>query len=166
MKTAIISDIHDNIPNLTKVLNWLKTNGIETVYCCGDLGSEQTFDFLAKNFTGQIYLVLGNMDNGYIDYEKIKDKYDQVIVGHNELIIDTDLGKVLLVHEPKNYRAHLGNENIKFIYHGHTHKPWLEQQYKKIILCPGNIANQFYAPSFAIWDLIENKFKLIQVNTL
>jgi len=166
MKIIIISDIHDNIPNLIKTLAWAKQNSIDTIFCCGDLGSEATFDHLAKNFTGQIYAVLGNMDTGYVDYEKIKNKYNNVVIGHNELIIDIDLGKILLVHEPKSYRAHLTNENIKYIFHGHTHKPWLEHQFKKTILCPGNLANQFFAPGFAYWDTEVNKFKLIQVNTL
>ena len=37
MKIAIISDTHDNVPNLEKFLAWAKENKIEQIIHCGDL---------------------------------------------------------------------------------------------------------------------------------
>ena len=37
MLIAIISDIHDNLVNLTKCLNWCNANKIKTIICCGDI---------------------------------------------------------------------------------------------------------------------------------
>ena len=61
MQLAIISDVHDNLANLTKVLNFLKKSGLNFLVCCGDIGNLETISYLAKNFSGQIYLAFGNI---------------------------------------------------------------------------------------------------------
>ena len=59
MKIAIISDVHDNIPNLKKVLDYCASNKIEKIICCGDLASLETLDYLNDNFTKEeIYRVM------------------------------------------------------------------------------------------------------------
>ena len=63
MRTAIISDIHNNEANLKKVLDYCKNNRIKTILCCGDLASLETLDFLNDNFPGTIHYAFGNMDN-------------------------------------------------------------------------------------------------------
>ncbi|MCK4745114.1 metallophosphoesterase family protein, partial [Candidatus Parcubacteria bacterium] len=50
MKVAIISDIHDNIPNLKKGLAYCAENNIEKIFCCGDVTNSETLKFLADNF--------------------------------------------------------------------------------------------------------------------
>ena len=42
MLIAIISDIHDNIPNLKKVLDYCRENKVEKIICCGDLATLET----------------------------------------------------------------------------------------------------------------------------
>ena len=62
MKIAIISDIHDNLVNLKKCLDWCGQNGAEAVICCGDVTNGETLAFLRDNFRGPIHLVRGNME--------------------------------------------------------------------------------------------------------
>jgi putative phosphoesterase len=66
MLIAIISDIHDNIPNLKKALDYCMLNKIEKIICCGDLASLETLDFLNDNFGGEIFYTFGNMDNDFL----------------------------------------------------------------------------------------------------
>ncbi len=62
MKIAIISDIHDNLVNLKKCLNWCADENIESLVCCGDITNSETLNYLANNFRGQIYLAKGNVE--------------------------------------------------------------------------------------------------------
>src|ERR1035441_7663655 len=76
MLIAIISDIHDNIPNLKKVLDYCAQNSVEKIICCGDLASQETLDFLCDNFSGEIFFTFGNMDSEHREgYIKINSDY-------------------------------------------------------------------------------------------
>ena len=166
MKVAIISDIHDNLSNLDKVLNYLKNNCISHLICCGDVGTEKTLKYLINNFKGKLWCVFGNTDKDHVDYEKIKNKF-------KEVGLFKKLGKfivanktILIVHEPQQYQEYLEDKSINYVFYGHTHKPWQEIKHNKVILNPGNVTNQRYVPSFAIWDVDSGKFELVQINQL
>ena len=48
MKIAIISDVHNNFHNLTKVLKDVKKRGVEQIIFLGDFGSNGIARFLAN----------------------------------------------------------------------------------------------------------------------
>lgn len=167
MKIAIISDIHDNLPNLEKVLQYCQENNIKKIICCGDFGTERTYNKLAE-FKGEIFSVLGNMDEGYVEYNKIKDKYLHCRVW--ELIGKISVGslKIGFTHKPEDafLMINEAKEKFDFVFYGHTHKPW-EQVFNGVkMVNPGNVANQFYSPSFAILETNGQKLKLITINNL
>lgn len=60
MRIAILSDIHDHIPNLRVALSRLE--GVEALICCGDLCSPFIVNELAAGFRGAIHIVFGNND--------------------------------------------------------------------------------------------------------
>jgi putative phosphoesterase len=186
MKIAIISDIHDNILNLKKVLDYCVQNKIEKIICCGDLASLETLDFLNDNFAGEIFFVFGNMDNDYLKnypFENNQYKNTKIFKDFGETEIDGN--KVAFTHFPRRAKelclsceseAALESESRKydFVFYGHTHKPFVsfvettaDQGKKKCkMLNPGNVANQIYPPTFAIWKTEENKFEPIRINEL
>lgn len=59
MRIAIISDIHDNLWNLSEALNAIKD--ADALICCGDLCSPFVVDELTK-FNKDIHIVFGNND--------------------------------------------------------------------------------------------------------
>ncbi len=61
MKFLVISDIHDNLVNLEKCLNWGRAREINDAICCGDVVNAETLANLAENFN-IIYLVRGNLE--------------------------------------------------------------------------------------------------------
>ena len=181
MLIAIISDIHDNIPNLTKVLDYCRGNKIEKIICCGDLASIETLDFLNNNFSGEIFFVFGNMDNAYLkNYPFKNDQYKNTKIfkdfGEAKITPDTQgtkspIGdlvpkKVAFVHFPEEAKRLCESGKYDFVFHGHTHKPWTEIINNCTLLNPGNVANQIYTPTFAIWNTSDNSFKLIRINEL
>lgn len=62
MRVAILSDIHDNVWNLQRALDWISGNDIEAVILCGDLCSPFVLGMVQNAFPGPIHLVFGNND--------------------------------------------------------------------------------------------------------
>jgi len=182
MKIAIISDIHDNIPNLKKVLDYCNdkisaSRRIEKIICCGDLASLETLDYLNDHFAGEIFFVFGNMDNGYLkNYPFVDNQYKNTkifkdfgeIEVENNPVKSSNHGarKIAFVHFQKEAIELCHTGNYDFVFHGHTHKPWTEIINNCTLLNPGNVANQIFPPTFATWDIKQNKFDLIRINEL
>lgn len=167
MKIAIISDVHDNIPNLKKVLDYCAQNSVEKIICCGDLASLETLDYLNDNFAGEIFFVFGNMDNDYLrNYLFENDQYKNTKIFKDFGEIEIKKRKIAFVHFQREAMGLCNTGNYNFVFHGDTHKPWTEIINNCTLLNPGNVANQYYPPTFAIWNIDQNKFDLIRINEL
>jgi putative phosphoesterase len=167
MKIAIISDIHDNLPNLKKVLDYCNAHKIEKIICCGDLATIETLDFLNDNFKGEIFSTYGNMDQGHVaNYPFSGNKYKHTEIFHDFGQTEIADKKVAFVHFPEVAKTLCESGKYAFVFHGHTHKPWTELINNCTLLNPGNVANQYYPPTFAIWNISDNSFKLIRINEL
>lgn len=167
MNIAIISDIHDNLPNLKKVLDYCAQNKIEKIICCGDLGEMETLDFLNDNFSGEIFFAFGNMDQGHVaDYTFSGNEYrnTKIFTEFGSAVFDNI--RTAFVHYPAVAHRLCETDNYDVIFYGHTHKPWTEKLNHCILLNPGNVANQHYPPTFAIWNTTDNSFKLVRINEL
>lgn len=167
MLIAIISDTHDNIPNLKKVLDYCTQNEIEKIICCGDLATIETLDFLNDNFSGEIFFVFGNMDQGHIaDYPFENNSYKHTKIFKDFGEIEIEGKRIAFVHFPDAAKQLCESGKYDFVFHGHTHKPWTEVINNCTLLNPGNVANQIYHPTFALWNTDNNKFDLIRINDI
>jgi uncharacterized protein len=157
MKIAIISDIHDNIINLEKCLEWCRDEKIEKIICCGDVTNAETVNFLSKNFQGEIYMIRGNMEI-YKDEEIIDIKNIKYLDRFN--IINLDGKNIGLCHEPFfiDQVSKLGDCEI--IFYGHTHKPWINERGKMKIVNPGTLGGVFQKATFAYWETGEGTLEL------
>lgn len=167
MLIAIISDIHDNIPNLDKVLGYCRQNKIKKIICCGDLATIETLDNLNENFSGEILFAFGNMDQGHVaDYNFPKNEYlnTKIFPEFGSIIVEKT--RAAFVHYPDVAKRLCETGDYDYVFYGHTHKPWTEKIESCVLLNPGNVANQYYPPTFAIWDTKKNSFKLIRINEL
>ncbi len=173
MKLAIISDIHDNLPNLKKVLAYCRENKIEKLIHCGDLAEIETLDFIIANFDGDIFWTFGNMDlehSATYPFSDGKYKNIQIFSRHGEVEIANH--RMAFVHYQDYAKRLCEDGRFDFVFYGHTHKPWTEkiisEQNGKVceMLNPGNVANQHYPPTFAVWDSLSDQFSLIRVNEL
>jgi putative phosphoesterase len=181
MKVLVVADIHDNLPNLKKCLAFCSKNKITIMICCGDVANSETLEFIAANFSGNIYLVRGNME--IYDEAEIK-AYENIKYLGRYGRAEIDNKKIGICHEPA-YIDHLINlclsekisseEKINsgcdIIFYGHTHKPWsslmaiknnsLGKNEKKILTVnPGTLSGTFSRPTFAVWDTKTNNMEL------
>lgn len=165
-KIAITSDIHNNLANLKKVLDYCASNKVRTIICCGDLANVETLDFLNDNFSGEIYYTFGNMDDGQMQEYHFKKKYKNTFIFKKFGEAKIENKSIAFVHYPDKARELCESGKYDFVFHGHTHKPWTEKIGNCTLLNPGNVANEIYPPTFAVWETDNDKFDLIIINEL
>lgn len=166
MKIAIISDIHNNEVNLKKVLDFCAREKIETIICCGDLASKDSLDFLNDNFSGTVHYTFGNMDNDQLRDFEFTEKYKNTIIHKKFGETKIDGKKIAFVHYPNVARELCESGKYDFVFHGHTHKPWVEKINNCTMLNPGNVAGDIFPPTFAMWNTENDKFELIRIHEL
>ena len=166
MKIAIISDIHDNLVNLEKCLNWCGQNDIKELIMCGDLCAPATLvKVLAPKFRGKIHMVYGNVADRDLEKEKAK--------GFSHVIHYGDLGefkiesrKIALIHYPDKAKKLAEKNKYDIIFYGHSHAPWMEEINNTQLVNPGTLAGMFNKATFAVWDSENGNIELKILETL
>ncbi len=164
MRIAIAADLHDNLATWQILNQYLKKQGINTLLFCGDLCDEETLRAIENDFTGDIYLISGNAE--LYEEKNIKFQKHTHHLGRYGAITLDGL-KIGLIHEPA-YKEIITrkNPNLNFLFHGHTHKPWIENKAGLIIACPGTLGGVYYKASFALLDSETRQLELKILETL
>ncbi len=150
MKIAIISDIHDNLANLKNFLSFAKKEKVSVVFCCGDVISAETLDYLISNFEGKVFLTLGNADLKEKILEKFSKEDSKLTIFRDFGEVELDNLKIAFSHSLEKSKNRV--QEYDFVFFGHTHRPSLENSGKTKILNPGNLAGLYYKATFAILD--------------
>lgn len=148
MLIAIVSDIHDNLANLKKFLDFCKKKKIKFILICGDTGNDDTLESIYATFNGEIFVCLGNADN--LKSKTFSDWGKAEIGGL----------KIAFSHFPEKAKELAQSQNYDFVFFGHTHKPWLEKIGQCFLANPGNLAGLYYKASFATLDTKTKELKL------
>jgi len=167
MKIAIISDIHNNLVNFKKVLDYCGLNDVKKIICCGDLASLEMLDFLNDNFGGEIFYVFGNMDNDFLRKHPFENEtYKKTKIFRNFGEAKIGESRIAFTHFPEVARKLGATGKYDFVFYGHTHKPWEENVRDCKMLNPGNVAGEIYPATFAVWETENNKVELVKINQL
>lgn len=166
MKIAVLSDIHDNIWNLEKVLKDIRGT-VKTVIFCGDMCAPFTASILAKANL-PTYLCLGNVDEDHIMMQQ-KGGKNFTWTGLAKEFGEVELGerKIAFVHYPKiaELLATAGDYNA--VFYGHTHNPRNETHGKTLLLNPGAICGiqggKQGIATYAVYDTKDNSAKIIEI---
>lgn len=157
MLIAIIADIHDNLINLNKCLNWCKKNKIKKIICAGDLTNSETLSLLGKKFKNSIYLVRGNIE---LYGEKELKRFKNINYFGKTGRFKIDNQTVGLCHEAHFIDKVLPTGHCDIIFYGHSHKPWLEEIDGFKIVNPGELGGMWGKATFATWNTKTNKLEL------
>ncbi len=164
MLIAIASDLHDNLANWASCHKYLQQQGVSTLLFCGDLTSVNTLKKIVQEFSGDIFMIAGNAElYTKADTDKMPrlhflGRYGQTTIADQ---------KIGLIHEPAYKQALLREHpNLKYLFYGHTHKPWISNENGIIYANPGNLGGLIYPASFAVLDTDNDKLELKILNTL
>ncbi|MFP3144170.1 MAG: metallophosphoesterase [Caldisphaera sp.] len=157
MILGVISDSHDNIKNLEKVLNQISKFNVDVLIHLGDFISPFMLKFLAeyaKNM--KIYAIYGNNDGDKLYLKREADLY-KIQIEEQPLILNFDGHSIFLFHgfgdseKTLSIAYSLAKSKVySSIIFGHIHKPYLNYVNGILLLSPGEVAGIFNKPSFAI----------------
>jgi putative phosphoesterase len=147
MKIAIVSDTHNKLGNFKKAIDWIKKEKIQLILHCGDISNQETIDEAVKYFGGDIRFVKGNGDYGLDLPDKMELEFNGKRIAFTHF---PDIAKKMA----QMINPSTGSGQVyDLVFYGHTHRPWDEKVGECHMINPGELAGQFYKPTFAIYDL-------------
>ena len=150
MTIAVVSDTHNNWANFEKAIKWIKNEKIQLILHCGDIQSQETIDDAKKIFDGEIKFVKGNAD-----WQMDLPDFLELEFGGK---------KIGIVHFPNEAKKMAQSGKFDVVFYGHTHRAWDERVLSGRGDChminPGELAGQFYKPTFAVYDTSTGKLEL------
>lgn len=161
MRIAVVSDSHDNIPNIKKFLDWVNKNNIEMIIHCGDLTAPSVIKkLLDPKFASPIHFVHGNVADRELN-QKLSDESDHITCHGDQGKIEADGKKIAFNHYPDEAEALAKTGKYNLVFYGHDHRPWEKTIGKTRLLNPGTLAGIFNKATFAVYDTRSDKAELI-----
>lgn len=161
MKIAIISDSHDNLPNLEKFLDWARDNKMDMIIHCGDIAAPTVVkEVLAPGFSGPIHLVHGNVSDRHLLAE-VCGELSKVTLHGDVGEVEADGQQLAFCHFPEIARELAQTGKYHLIFYGHTHKPWMETLAGGVqMINPGTLGGMFQKATFAVYDTQSKNLEL------
>jgi putative phosphoesterase len=156
---GIISDTHDNLPNVRKATDIFNECQVSLVIHCGDFVAPFTLTAF-KNLQCPLIGVFGNCD-GEKDYLLTQAEKLKFSIYEPPYITTINNKRILVTHKPIPL-----SEDIDILIYGHTHKPEVKYQQKnsKLIINPGEALGWlFNDATIAILDLSIYKVDVISL---
>lgn len=160
MKIAIVSDTHGNVPNFQKMVDWLNKQEIKVILHAGDIGDPASLKESLHKFRGDFFGVFGNMDKNYKILTDEYNKIPRVKIIENVYEGEFDGKHIAVTHFPDTAKKLAQSGKFDVVFYGHTHRPWDEKVNECHMINPGELAGQFYKPTFAVYDTTSGSFEL------
>jgi putative phosphoesterase len=137
MRIGIVSDTHNNLRNVTRIVELFNAAGVDRVIHTGDITQAKTLEVFA-HLEAPMYGVFGNNDqerdtlvpailrNGFVFQEPPFE-----LVWHER--------RIIVVHDPLEFDGHLGSHHDVAL-HGHTHRYRHERLHGSLVFNPGECA--------------------------
>lgn len=159
MKIGIISDTHDNIPNIKKAVSIFNANKVEFVIHAGDYVAPFAvvpLDDLKCDYVG----VFGNNDGEKVGLSK----KSQGKIKPQPYKFELQNKKILVIHEPDNLDDLINSQNYDIIVYGHTHDYMIKNQGKTLIINPGECCGWLTGKgTIVIVELDEMSARLVEL---
>ena len=150
MRIGIISDIHDNIWRLEKVLEQL--GACEALLCLGDYCAPFTMTAIGQGFRGEIHAVWGNNDGDKLLLTRMADRAGNITL-HGDLADLNLAGRhIALNHYPQVGRPLALSGRFDLVCYGHDHDQRCERHGETLLVNPGEVMGRFGVHSLAIYD--------------
>ena len=161
MKIGIVSDTHNNIRNVNRIVELFNEAGVDRVIHTGDITQAKTLDVFA-HLTMPMYGVYGNNDEGERGSLEAAVATHGFIFQDPPFVLEWHQRSIMVVHDPLEFNGHLnGAQDLAL--HGHTHLYRYERSAGQVIFNPGECAghmNGFNA--IGVLDLATLKAELIK----
>jgi len=137
MRIGVVSDTHNHLRNVTRIVALFNEAGVERVVHTGDITQPKTLDVLA-GLHAPLVGVYGNNDLERAGLAAAAER-------HGFHLVDPPLElawagrRILVVHDPREIEPALRSEH-DVVLHGHEHRRVLERDGHRLIFNPGECA--------------------------
>jgi putative phosphoesterase len=161
MRVAVLSDCHDRLENLEKVL--ARLDGAEAVLFCGDYCAPFTLKMLAEGFPGPVHSVFGNNDGDAFLLLAIAQKAGNVVFHQPMASLELDGRRIAVVHYPEFGEALALSGKYDAVFSGHNHTAEASTLGSTLWANPGEVMGRFGKPSFGMYDTSTNAFEILAI---
>jgi putative phosphoesterase len=165
MLIGAISDTHDNLPQIEKVVKYLNAQNVELVLHAGDYVA----GFVIPKFKMLNCKLIGVFGNNDGDHELLKKRFGETTncTIHDQFAtITVDGYKIALLHgtETELLNAIIDSGYFNAVIHGHSHNKSVEKKGKTLAINPGELCGYLSGKStLALLDTIKQEAKIIEL---
>lgn len=138
MRIGVVSDTHNQLANVARIVELLNAAGVERVVHTGDITQARTLEVLAR-LDAPLVGVYGNNDRG--ERQALEEAAARLSIELTEPPLGLELGgrRIVVVHDPRDLERAFGAEHHVAL-HGHTHRRTLERDAGRLVFNPGECA--------------------------
>ncbi len=156
---AIVSDSHDQIPNLQQALAQIRESDAGMLLHLGDLCAPFMIRHLAEGFPGPIHIILGNNDGDGRLLQTVAAGFPHVTLHGIYAEVDFAGRQFALIHYPEPARRIAQARVFDVVGYGHNHLQNCEQIGPTYLINPGELLGINTAPSWGLYDAAAHTFK-------
>ena len=139
MEIGVVSDTHNNIKNLKKIILLLNERNLSLVIHTGDITNAKTLA-LFSGLNCPLAGVYGNNDMNESSLSDVAEE-NKFNFRNPPLVIEKNNRSIAIFHEPELIKNFLEeNKDIDIVLHGHTHRYRNEFKDKVLYFNPGESA--------------------------
>jgi hypothetical protein len=138
MRLGVISDTHNHLPNVGRIVELLNQARVERVVHTGDITQAKTLAVLAR-LDAPLVGVFGNNDEGERAALESAARRYQMSLCDPPLELRLAGRRIVVVHDPHDLAGVFGDEHDAAL-HGHTHRCRLERSRGRLVFNPGECA--------------------------
>lgn len=158
-RIAVLSDSHDQLPNLAKVLADVRSQAVDVMLHCGDLCAPFVVAELAQGFSGPIHIIEGNNDGDGRLIAQVAQKFSWVSLHGIYVELEVADKKIAMIHYPEPARRIHQSGQFGLVAYGHDHQAFAEKSDTGWLVNPGEIMARFGAISWGLYDTLSDRYE-------
>lgn len=158
MRIGVVSDTHNNLRNVARIVELLNVARVERVVHTGDITQAKTLEIFAS-LEAPLFGVFGNNDERapLLDVASRHGMH----LAEGPLQVEWQSRRIVIVHDPVELSAAMGPEHSVGL-HGHNHRRVVERSRNRLIFNPGECAGHMPGHNtVGVLDLTDLKTELL-----
>ena len=137
MRIGVVSDTHNRLPNVARIVELLNQASVSCVIHTGDITQAATLEVLAR-LDAPLVGVYGNNDAGERAALAVAAERYSMRLSDPPYEIELAERRILVVHDPRAFDGALDGHDLAL--HGHTHRHACERRGGALVFNPGECA--------------------------